>query len=89
MQKISNILFIAVVLIFFVSCGSVDKDAKEAARFAKESVEHSKKHDLDAAADAFAKSQEIIASYREKPETAEFDSLFATYLVEDITTEEK
>ena len=70
--------FVAIML-WIVSCGSVESDAKKAASLINKSMEQTHKLELDKAEKTYLKAQDIIDKYADGDKTVEFYEYFVEY----------
>lgn len=78
-----NILVIVFIILFATACGnSIDKDATEAAKLSRQSIEYSKNKDITSAEKAFQQKQEIFEKYKHSADFEEFETLYNQYLLD-------
>lgn len=79
MNKIINKIAILLFLALLISCSSVDKDAKKAAKLTNSSIEKTVQLKLEDAEKDFKKSQEIINKYSDHKKREQFYELYIKY----------
>lgn len=71
------------LLLFLVSCNSVDSDAEQAAHLSHESIQYAKENKMGDAEKAFNQSQEIVKKYKDTEEYEAFYEAYTKYLFEE------
>jgi len=84
MKKLVSLLAVA-LLLSYVSCSSVDSDAKEAAELNLKSIEYIREQDLQEAEELYKKSQEIINRYKNTGKAKDFYTAYNKYFLEENT----
>ena len=82
MKKLISLSVVAWMLLLFISCASVDRDAREAARLNKESMEYAKEGDLEEAERAYKDAQQIISDYKDTEYNEEFHAAYNKYMLQ-------
>lgn len=78
-QHFFSILVLPAVLMFAVSCGGVNSDAKKAASLTHESIEKTSQLKLEEAEKLYRKSQAIIKKYESHRKWEKFSKLYQQY----------
>ncbi len=89
MKKITNKIVSALLIIFLISCTSLEKDAKKAARLTNSSIEKTGQLKLESAEKDFKKSQEIIEKYSSHKKKEKFYELYIKYRDEGKKVEQE
>ncbi len=84
MNKLVSLLSI-ILLLIFVSCSSLDSDAKKAAELNLKSLEYTRKQDLQQAEKLYIEAQEIIAKYKNTENSKEFYTSYNKYFLGEKT----
>lgn len=87
MKKLVYLYIILFSLIPFSSCNSLDSDAEKAAKLNIESMEYTKKADLQRAEELYNESQRIIALYKDTDKFKEFYTAYNSYMASNTTKE--
>lgn len=83
MKKNINKIATLFLLVFLISCTSVDKDAKKAAKLTNSSIEKTVQLKLEDAEKDFKKSQKIINKYSNHKKKEQFYELYIKYRDKD------
>ncbi len=78
-QHSFSTLILPAVLMFAISCGGVNSDAKKAASLTHESIEKTNQLKLEEAEKLYKKSQEIIRKYESNRKWEKFSRLYQQY----------
>lgn len=89
MSKIIKKIAPVLLLVFLISCTSVDKDAKKAAKYTNSSIEKTNSLKLDDAEKDYKKSQQIIEKYSSHKKKERFFELYIKYRDKDKKKEPK
>lgn len=79
MKKILLYISLALFSVPFISCGSVNSDAKKAAELTNKSIEQSVNLDFEKAEKNYKKARQIILKYEEHKKSEKFHQLYREY----------